>query len=73
MNEQACNILYLPVILIISFGLGFLFISIPGIRNRLKKKDIFFSEKEMEELTNYRDRVFASANDEYSRKQTPLN
>lgn len=72
MNEQAFNILYLPVILVVFFGLGFLLVSIPGIRNRLKKKDKFFSEQEMEDLTDYRNSLFASENEEYNKTQTPL-
>ena len=72
MNDQVFNILYLPVILAVFFGLGFLLISIPGIRNRLKKKDKYFSEQEMEDLTDYRNRIFASENEEYSKTETPL-
>lgn len=67
------NILYLPVVAIVFFAMGFGLISIPTIRNALKKKDIFFPEKEMEELTNYRNSTFASENESYNKRPVHLD
>ncbi len=65
------NVLYLPIIAVAAFGIGFLIISIPGIRNKLKKNNKKFSDAEMQKLTDYRNSTFASNNEEYS--HTPEN
>lgn len=66
------NVLYVGAAAIIGFAVGFFIISFPGIRNRMKKKNKRFSEKEMMELTDYRKKNFASDNAEYSKVQTHL-
>ena len=65
------NVLYLPVIAIVMFGVGYLLVTIPGIRNRLKRNDKRFTDAEMQKLTDYRNTNFASTNEEYS--HTPEN
>lgn len=65
------NVLYLPIIALVMFCVGYLLVSIPGIRNRLKREDKRFSDAEMQKLTDYRNSNFASTNEEYS--HTPEN
>lgn len=65
------NLLVILVVAAVAFFVGFFLISIPGIRNRMKKINKRFSDEEMDKLTNYRNSTFASSNEEYSR--TPKN
>lgn len=66
------NILFLPIIAVIAFCMGFVIISIPGIRNMLKKDDKRFSDEEMSQVIRRQCPDFASSNEDYSRVQVPL-
>lgn len=66
------NLLFLPIIAIAAFCIGFFLVYIPGIRNRLKKNNKRFSDEEMEKLVNYKNSSFASSNEEYTKTPTNL-
>ena len=66
------NILYIVLSAVAGFAVGFLIISLPGIRNSMKKDNKRFTEQEMMELTDYRKKNFASDNSEYNHVQSHL-
>lgn len=66
------NLFVILIVAAAAFCIGFFLISIPGIRNSMKKLNKRFSDEEMEKLTNYRNSTFASSNEEYSKTPTNL-
>lgn len=66
------NILYIGLSAVAGFAVGFGIVSIPGVRNAFKKDSKRFTEKEMQELTDYRKSKFASSNSDYSHTPTHL-
>lgn len=66
------NMLYVLIMAVAGFCFGFTIVSIPGMRNRLKKDDKRFTDKEMDAIIDRREANFASSNEEYSRVHKPL-
>lgn len=51
------------------FLIGYILISIPGIKAKLKKDNIGFSDKEMSEVSDWRKKKFASTNESYTKQK----